>query len=139
MSRWLLNYTPQATIVRLATLSCILGSVASQLVPLLAGDRSPALLLPAWIGIATTLTACYHASQRRINIRKETSASVSAFSIASFISMLALLANLHLGAVPARRDAYPDIPLVALLQRAAEIGGRLIVAVLGVNRERDGL
>ncbi|KAI1851914.1 hypothetical protein JX266_002767 [Neoarthrinium moseri] len=138
MSRWLLNYTPQATMVRLLTLCCIFGTVSSQLIHLLGGDRSPSLLLPAWIGIATTLTACYHVSQRQINIRKETSASISVFSIASFISMVALLANLHFGTLGVRRE-YPDIPLAAILRRAAEIGGKIVVTVLGVNRERDGL
>ncbi|KAI4593481.1 hypothetical protein KJ359_009372 [Pestalotiopsis sp. 9143b] len=137
MSRWLLNYTPHATIVRLFTLCCIFGSISQQLTYVLGGDQSPSLLLPAWIGIATTLTACYHFSQRRINIRKETRSSISMFSIASFISMVALLVNLHLGTPGSRK--YPDVPLAALLRRAADVGGRTLVTVLGVNRERDGL
>ncbi|KAK9777333.1 putative N-glycosylation protein-domain-containing protein [Seiridium cardinale] len=137
MSRWLLNYTPNATIVRLFTLCCIFGFISQQLTYLLGGDQSPALLLPAWIGIATTLTACYHVSQRQINIRKETRSSISIFSIASFISMVALLVNLHLGNLDKRE--YPEVPLAAILKRTAEIGGRVVVTVLGVNRERDGL
>ncbi|KAI0130094.1 N-glycosylation protein-domain-containing protein [Xylariales sp. AK1849] len=139
MSRWLLNYTPQATIVRLFTLCCIFAYVSSQLIHLLGGDQSPSLLLPAWIGIATTLTLCYHVTQRKINIRKETSASIIVFSIASFISMVALLVGRHLG----RTEGYGvDVPLVALLSRVGEVGGRLVVAVLGMSREnrgRDGL
>ncbi|KAF7535944.1 hypothetical protein G7054_g4961 [Neopestalotiopsis clavispora] len=137
MSRWLLNYTPHATIVRLFTLCCIFGSVSQQLTYALGGDQSPVLLLPAWIGIATTLTACYHISQRRINIRKETRSSISIFSIASFISMVALLVNIYLG-TPGSRD-IPDVPLAALLRKTADVGGRAVVTVLGVNRERDGL
>lgn len=130
MSRWLLNYTAQATIVRLFTLCCIFAYISSQLIHLLGGDKDPSLLLPAWVGIATTLTACYHVSQRKINIRKETSESISVFSIASFISMVALLVNLHLG-----KAEYPEVPLVALLERAAEAG----VKALGGSRVRDGL
>ncbi|KAH8661877.1 N-glycosylation protein-domain-containing protein [Xylariales sp. PMI_506] len=130
MSRWLLNYTPQATIIRLFTLCCIFGSVSSQLIHVLGGDQSPSMLLPAWIAIATTLTACYHVSQRRINIRKETSASISVFSIASFISMVALLLNLNLAS---DRKLPSDVPLAALLRRAADAGGRLVVFLLGVN------
>lgn len=95
------------------------------------------MLLPAWIAIATTLTVCYHVSQRQINIRKETRSSISIFSIASFTSMVALLINLHLSNLGSR--AYPEIPLVGIMKRAAEIGGRVVVTVLGVNRERDGL
>lgn len=136
MSRWLLNYTPQATLVRLMSLSSIFAYVTSWTVHLVAGDRSPSLLLPAWIGIATTLTLCYHATQRKINIRKETSASISVFSIASFASMVALL--LHL-ALTRETMLAVDVPLVTLLRRAAEVGGRAAVTVLGVNRERDGL
>ncbi|KAH6651771.1 N-glycosylation protein-domain-containing protein [Truncatella angustata] len=137
MSRWLLNYTPQATIIRLLTLCTISGFIAQKVTYLLGADRSPLLLLPAWIGIATTLTVCYHVSQRRINIRKETKSSISIFGIASFISLVALLVNQHMG-IPAKRD-YPEIPLTAVLGRAAEIGGRVLVTLLGVNGERDGL
>ncbi|KAK8073868.1 hypothetical protein PG994_004767 [Apiospora phragmitis] len=133
MSRWLLNYTPQATIVRLFALTGIYFYVSSWTVYLLGGSDDPSMLLPAWIGIATTLTACYHVSQRKINIRKETSASISVFSIASFISMAALLSHHHIN-----RLEYPDVPLFGVLQRAAELGGWIVVKVLDV-RDRDGL
>ncbi|KAK8070856.1 hypothetical protein PG997_011059 [Apiospora hydei] len=133
MSRWLLNYTPQATIVRLFALTGIYFYVSSWTVYLLGGSDDPSMLLPAWIGIATTLTACYHVSQRKINIRKETSASISIFSIASFISMAALLSHHHIN-----RLEYPDVPLFGVLQKAAELGGWIVVKVLDV-RDRDGL
>ena len=96
------------------------------------------MLLPAWVSIATvraaasthgfpfnsiadeecsliagqTLTILYHLAHRKINIRKETSASVGVFSIASFISMCSLLLQLHL-----TRDNDPEVPLFCMLQK----------------------
>jgi len=96
MSRWLLNYTPQATLVRLLTINSINAYITSWVLYLSGGSQDPRLLLPAWISIASTLTICYHLTQRKINIRRETSASLSVFSIASFISMASLLLQLHL-------------------------------------------
>jgi hypothetical protein len=55
----------------------------------------------------------YHVTQRKINIRKETSMSISVFSIASFISMVALLAQLH-----SNRSDYPAIPLMTFTKTA---------------------
>jgi hypothetical protein len=89
-------------------------------------------LLPAWIGIATILTTCYHYTQRKVPIRKETFASMSVFSIASFISMLALLLHSH-----ATRP-FPEggtLPLVAIARTGVEIAGRIVVKILGVNKD----
>ena len=55
----------------------------------------------------------YHGTQRKINIRKETSMTISVFSIASYISMVALLGQLYLS-----RSDYPTIPLATFAQRA---------------------
>ena len=103
MSRCLIHYTPQATIVRLFTLACVSSYCTSWVVWLWGaselGHRSGcpgSLLLPAWISIAAILTACYQITQRRVNIRKETRLSLSVFSYASFISMVALLLHSHL-------------------------------------------
>lgn len=134
MSRWLINYTPQATIVRLFTLSCVFSYATSWIVYLTGASRDPGLLLPAWISIATILTACYQITQRKINIRKETRLSVSIFSYSSFLSMVALLVQSH-----STRVDYPSIPLFALAERAGEIAVRLAVKILGVTREVDGL
>ena len=49
---------------------------------------------------------CYHITQRKINIQKETSTSINIFSIASFLSMVALLAHLH-----SDRSDYPIPPI----------------------------
>ena len=59
-----------------------------------------------------TLTVLYHLTQRKINIRKETSASINVFSIASFISMSSLLLQLHL-----TRDNDPVVPLFMMLRK----------------------
>lgn len=125
LSTRLLNYTPQASIVRLLAINALNGYLTSWVLYLTGGSADPRLLLPAWICIATTLTALYHITQRKINIRKETSISISVFSIASFISMVSLLAQLH-----SNRADYPDnIPLTLILRRAwvqtARVAGRL--------------
>ncbi|KAK0723774.1 N-glycosylation protein-domain-containing protein [Apiosordaria backusii] len=112
MSRWLLNYTPQATIVRLLAISALNGWCTWGVLYLTGGSEDPRLLLPGWIVISTTLTLLYHLTQRKINIRKETRASISAFSIASFISMVTLLAQLH-----SNRADYPDIPIITFLSQ----------------------
>ncbi|KAI0172390.1 N-glycosylation protein-domain-containing protein [Hypoxylon sp. FL1284] len=134
MSRWLINYTPQATVVRLLTINCAFAYLTSWIVFLAGGSHNPGLLLLAWILIATILTLCYHFTQRKIKIRKETFASISAFSIASFISMVALLLHSH-----STRDAYQNVPLVALTKRVGQIAGHILFRVLGITKESDGL
>ncbi|KAH9897085.1 N-glycosylation protein-domain-containing protein [Xylariomycetidae sp. FL2044] len=150
MSRWLINYTAQATVIRLVTISCGFWYSSSWVVYLTGGSHSPSLLLSAWVGIATILTACYHFTQRKIRIRKETFASISIFSIASFISMIALLSHSHYWSWTQREETMgnevngdgagdagggPDIPLVALVRRACEIIGHIVVDMLGVKVE----
>jgi len=56
MSRWLLNYTPQATIVRLLTVDAINGYLTSWVLHLTGGFEDPRLILPAWIVISTVRT-----------------------------------------------------------------------------------
>ncbi len=138
MSRWLIHYTPQATIVRLITLSAVFSYATSWIVHLTGASRDPALLLPAWVGVATVLTACYQVTQRKINIRKETRLSVSVFSFSSFLSLVALLAQSH-ATRPRSGDLAEEIPLVALSRRAGDLAVRLVVRLLGVPREVDGL
>ncbi|KAI1813430.1 N-glycosylation protein-domain-containing protein [Poronia punctata] len=128
MSRWLVNYTPQATVIRLLTISCVFAYATSGIVAVTGGEKDPCLLLPAWIGIATILTTCYHYTQRKIRIRKETFASMSVFSIASFISMIALLVHTNISH-PVPKE---HVPLVAIAKTGAEIAGRVVVKILGV-------
>ncbi|RDW63850.1 hypothetical protein BP5796_10352 [Coleophoma crateriformis] len=52
MSRWLLHYTPQATLVRLLTTNSINAYITSWVLYLSGGSEDPRLLLPAWISIA---------------------------------------------------------------------------------------
>ncbi|KAL2020215.1 hypothetical protein VTK56DRAFT_8641 [Thermocarpiscus australiensis] len=125
MSRWLLNYTPQATLVRLLTTNAINGYLTSWVLHLTGGFQDPRLILPAWIIISTTLTVIYHITQRKINIRKETSMSISVFSIASFVSMVALLAQLH-----SNRSDYPSIPLVTFVKRACCEAGKVALRIM---------
>ncbi|KAI1311269.1 N-glycosylation protein-domain-containing protein [Xylaria venustula] len=134
MSRWLINYTPQATVVRLLTISCVFAYLTSWIVYVTGGSQDPRLLLPAWIGIATILTACYHFTQRKVPIRKETFASISVFSIASFISMIALLLEIN------TTRPFPDmnVPLISIAKTTAEIAGRIVVKILGVNKDGTG-
>ena len=75
----------------------------------------------------------YHITQRKINIRKETSASISVFSIASFISMIALLVQLQL----ARAD-FPEVPLFRLARQGWEGTGRLGVRLLQAVASGNG-
>ena len=99
------------------------------------------MLLPAWVSISTvhpknlihrqvrelivsqTLTVLYHLAHRSINIKKETSASIGVFSIASFISLCTLLFQLHL-----TRENDPVVPLFSILQNVWQ---HLLVRVVG--------
>ncbi|TRX93986.1 hypothetical protein FHL15_005064 [Xylaria flabelliformis] len=134
MSRWLINYTPQATVVRLLTISCVFAYLTSWIVYITGGTKDPRLLLPAWIGIATILTACYHYTQRKVPIRKETFASISVFSITSFISMVALLVDIN------TNRPFPEahVPLVSIAKTATHITARIVVKILGVNKDGTG-
>lgn len=49
----LLNYTPQATLVRLLTINSINAYITSWVLYLSGGSEDPRLLLPAWISIAS--------------------------------------------------------------------------------------
>lgn len=120
-----------ATLVRLLTINSINAYITSWVLYLSGGSEDRRLLLPAWISIATTLTFCYHLTQRKINIRKETSASISVFSIASFISMVSLLLQLHL-----TRANDPPVPLFLLAQRVWKLFSKLVMTGIGpVGRE----
>ncbi|KAG5924188.1 hypothetical protein E4U61_001327 [Claviceps capensis] len=111
MSRWLIHYTPQATIVRLLTINAVNAYLTMTVLSLAGGFQDPRLMLPGWIGMATTLTVSYHITHQKINIRKETSTSINVFSIASYISMVILLAHVHL-----LQPDYPPVPLVGRLR-----------------------
>ncbi|OAF61052.1 hypothetical protein VC83_02340 [Pseudogymnoascus destructans] len=122
MSRWLVHYTPQATLVRLLTINSINAYITSWVLYLSGGSEDPRQLLPAWISIASTLTVAYHTTQRHINIRRETRETISIFSLASFTSMALLLIQLHLSRV----NTMPVPPIFQLLGKAWEVGKKVV-------------
>ncbi|KAI9904306.1 hypothetical protein N3K66_000835 [Trichothecium roseum] len=128
MSRWLINYTPQAVMIRLITTDAINAYLTSAVLSLAGGFQDPRLLLPGWIGIATTLTLCYHIIYQKINIRKETSTSINVFSIASYLSMLVLLAHLH-----TYQPDYTPVPLVTWARQLWTGMQSFLAAQLGNN------
>lgn len=69
-----------------------------------------------------TLTVVYHLTQRKINIKKETSASIHVFSVASFVSLCSLLLQLHL-----TRENDPVVPFFLMAQRVWEFVQRWAV------------
>lgn len=121
MSRWLIHYTPQATIVRLLSINAVNAYLTLTVLSLTGGFQDPRLLLPGWVSIATTLTICYHVTHQKINIRKETSTSVNVFSIASYITMVVLLAHMQ-----TYQSDYPIMPVVSKSNHLWEEGKRLV-------------
>lgn len=57
----LINYTPQATIVRLLSINAVNAYTTSTVLALAGGFTDPRLLLPGWIGIAT-VSYSFHSS-----------------------------------------------------------------------------
>ncbi|KAL1998505.1 hypothetical protein VTN02DRAFT_6053 [Thermoascus thermophilus] len=112
MSRWLLNYTPPAVVIRLLTTNGLIAYLTSWVLYLSGASSDPRLLLPAWISITTTLTFVYHATQNHAMIKRETTASISVLSVASFVSMSSLLLQLHL-----TRENEPEVPAFVIGQR----------------------
>ncbi|RWQ98858.1 N-glycosylation protein-domain-containing protein [Paecilomyces variotii] len=88
MSRWLLNYSPPAVVIRLLTINGLISYMTSWVLYLSGASSDPRLLLPAWISITTTLTFLYHATQNHATIKRETTASISVLSVASFITFV---------------------------------------------------
>lgn len=132
MSRWLVHYTPQATLLRLLTIATINAYITSWILYLSGGSEDPRQLLPAWISIASMLTVAYHTTQRRINIRRETRAAISIFSLASFTSMACLLIQLHLSRV----DMMPVAPIFKILGQILEFTctkGKMIIRWIGLS------
>ncbi|KAK7740682.1 hypothetical protein SLS53_005150 [Cytospora paraplurivora] len=124
MSRWLIHYAPSATAFRLVSISALNGYLQSWTLQLSGSTQDPFLLLPTWIIITSTLTMVYHVTQRKINILKETSTSISVFSMASYISMVALLIQQHWD-----RTDWLELPFVALGVRLLRQGGEIVVSV----------
>ncbi|KNG85862.1 hypothetical protein ANOM_003669 [Aspergillus nomiae NRRL 13137] len=112
MSRWLLNYTPPAVVIRLLTTNGLIAYISSWVLYLSGASSDPRLLLPAWISITTTLTFLYHATQNHAMIKRETAAALLVVSIASFVSMSSLLLQLHL-----TRENEPEVPVFVITRK----------------------
>ncbi|KAF5862688.1 hypothetical protein ETB97_011326 [Aspergillus alliaceus] len=112
MSRWLLNYTPPAVVIRLLTTNGLIAYISSWVLYLSGASSDPRLLLPAWVSITTTLTFLYHATQNRAMIKRETAAALLVVSVASFVSMSSLLLQLHL-----TRENEPEVPIFVITRK----------------------
>ncbi|KAJ5930666.1 hypothetical protein N7466_006159 [Penicillium verhagenii] len=112
MSRWLLNYTPPAVVIRLLTTNGLIAYITSWVLYLSGASSDPRCLLPAWISITATLTFVYHATQNHATIKRETAASFKVVSVASFVSMSSLLMQLHL-----TRENEPEVPVFVITQK----------------------
>ncbi|KAJ3453302.1 hypothetical protein MRS44_017549 [Fusarium solani] len=161
-AKWrLINYTPQATMVRLLTINACNAYFTAVVLSLTGGFQDPRLLLPGWIGIATvrspsphlpltftftatnipstnialqTLTVMYHITHQKMNIRKQTPTSIEVSSMASFLSMVTLLAHMHLHTLD-----YPQIPLISSGRRAWDEVLRVVAQVRGSIEQHDEL
>jgi hypothetical protein len=61
--------------------------------------------------------------------------SISVFSIASFVSMVALLVQLHSN----RAEYPPDIPLLNFVRRVVHAAGKLVIRVMEYGDITQGL
>ncbi|KAL7938294.1 N-glycosylation domain-containing protein [Trichoderma chlorosporum] len=131
MSRWLIHYTPHATLVRLLSINAVNAYLTLTVLSITGGFQDPRLLLPGWVSIATSLTICYHVTHQKINIRKETSTSVNVFSIASYITMVVLLAHMQW-----YQPDYPTMPIVSTGSRLWQNAIRLAANAKALIKER---
>ncbi|KAK4211808.1 hypothetical protein QBC37DRAFT_426129 [Rhypophila decipiens] len=126
MSRALLNYTPLATIFRLSVINLVNVLFTSSVLGQFAAPADPRFAFAPWIVIASVLTLVYNIAQRGIRIHKDYALSMSIFSIASYVSMVALLWHMYVD----RAAEYPDIPLVRNLRLACQGLEELAVKIM---------
>jgi hypothetical protein len=96
--------------VSIATVWNLLLRLASKLISPISeeiGPRGEPFQCATLTSFPQTLTICYHVTHQKINIRKETSTSVNVFSIASYITMIVLLAHMQ-----SYQSDYPTMPAV---------------------------
>ncbi|KAJ4175994.1 hypothetical protein NW755_014657 [Fusarium falciforme] len=120
--------------VRLLTINACNAYFTAVVLSLTGGFQDPRLLLPGWIGIATSLTVMYHITHQKMNIRKQTPTSIDVSSMASFLSMVTLLAHMHLHSLD-----YPQIPLISSGRRAWDEVLRVVAQVRGSIEQHDEL
>ncbi|TGZ77663.1 hypothetical protein EX30DRAFT_374451 [Ascodesmis nigricans] len=95
MSRWLIYYTPMATIVRLSTIGFLIAILISNAVKSI-GFSSDRMLLPAWITVASVLLVSYWVTLRSVGMEREVFPALNVFCGASYVSMCALLIEMWL-------------------------------------------
>ncbi|KAI5814949.1 N-glycosylation protein-domain-containing protein [Pyronema omphalodes] len=95
MARWLIFYTPAATIVRLFSVNAINAYITSWALTLI-GENDSRMLFPAWIFVASILTIIYHATLRKLQTDRPFTPAMSLMALASFASMIVLLFENHI-------------------------------------------
>ncbi|KAM7208958.1 N-glycosylation domain containing protein [Naviculisporaceae sp. PSN 640] len=135
MSRALLHYTPLATIFRLSVINLLNVLFTSFVLGQFAAPANPQYAFAPWIIIASVLTFIYYIAQRGIRIHKEYAMSMSIFSIASYLSMVALLWHMHID----RAIEYPEIPLVHNIRLAYQNTEKLAVKIMEYGNAAGGL
>ncbi|KAF2400305.1 hypothetical protein EJ06DRAFT_556637 [Trichodelitschia bisporula] len=97
MMRWLIHYTPIASIVRLITASVINYIFTNFVLERSGSSKNLNNLFPAWTVIAVVLGILYGILRHGTNIRRENDLSPVVFGMASFVSMciLIVLQQLH--------------------------------------------
>ncbi|RPB23834.1 hypothetical protein L211DRAFT_225081 [Terfezia boudieri ATCC MYA-4762] len=109
MLRWLIYYTPWATLVRLVSICTINVYITSWILTLAGTTMNPRMLLPAWIFIACVLITAYYITQRNIKVVRSIYNPIAIFiAVACFVSMSVLLIELHscMGGVSLARSVY---------------------------------
>ncbi|KAK6353413.1 hypothetical protein TWF696_005378 [Orbilia brochopaga] len=102
MTRWLVNYTPLATLVRLITITGILAYFISGAHYCFGVKSDARMLLPAWITIFCAVGIGVHVIRMSITEYRELSTSITVFAALSFTTMLLLLQDSH-----SKRDRPP--------------------------------
>jgi len=100
MMRWLIIYSPIASIVRLITASFIYYVGTNFILQYAGSNGNVSLLLPAWIAIAAMLAIVYMSMHNRTTIKRQGDNSMYVFGAASFFTMCILLAPLYIGQRP---------------------------------------
>ncbi|KAJ5357929.1 hypothetical protein N7541_005087, partial [Penicillium brevicompactum] len=133
MSRWLLNYTPPAVVIRLLTTNGLIAYSTSWVLYLSGASVDPRHLLPAWISITTLLTFVYYATQNHAKIKRETAASLLVVLIASFLTMSLLLLQLHL-----TRENESEVPVFVFSRKLWDWATAIFLR-MRIADERAGL
>ncbi|CAG8096781.1 unnamed protein product [Penicillium salamii] len=133
MSRWLLNYTPPAVVIRLLTTNGLIAYSTSWVLYLSGASVDPRHLLPAWISITTLLTFVYYATQNHAKIKRETAASLLVVLVASFLTMSLLLLQLHL-----TRENESEVPVFVFSRKLWDWATAIFLR-MRIADERAGL